>query len=420
MSARRHARHPFRGMIDPRMTNTFACPECGQRVDPTGIPGRQLRCPGCATLLEVPYLPRTTAPKRRSRRAARRRAARLLAIAAAGLIVLIAGGLLLAQRTRRRQVDDAITAGLQAVESAAAEGRHAEAARQAAAVLELAQRRHIPPPAGLAQRRADSARRAARQVMESLPARPPAEAVAAATTLRDEARADDALSDLLGPIGQALAAARERAAESDLSAGRRELEAGRPAAALKHAGAARSAAVLLADSAAATIARQADDLAEALAARYGVVADPVAGRWFLGSTDEFRTLLIQPTLEALRGRGYLTAPDQPPDWQAIWSKAAPNRLHIEVDEEAIPYLQSASRATKLTVRLSLTRDHTLIQNATINAQTRIPPPGMGVYEAGVIATAPRRSPSVEQRLRRDAIDQIRERLGVQFASLPPP
>jgi hypothetical protein len=91
-----------------------------------------------------------------------------------------------------------------------------------------------------------------------------------------------------------------------------------------------------------------------------------------------------------------------------------------VDEQPDVYLQSANRATKLTVRLNVARHGTPLHTATINAKTRIPPAGMTAYEAGVIATAPRRSGAVEQRLRRDALEQLEERLHTQLRNVPPP
>src|SRR5262249_31054649 len=44
---------------EKEMEASFACPECGTRVELAGLaPGRQVRCPFCHRLLEVPYLPR--------------------------------------------------------------------------------------------------------------------------------------------------------------------------------------------------------------------------------------------------------------------------------------------------------------------------------------------------------------------------
>src|SRR4051812_30329058 len=49
------------------MIGTFACPECGSGVSPrAGSPGRRVRCAGCGTLVEVPFLPRV-ARSRQSR-----------------------------------------------------------------------------------------------------------------------------------------------------------------------------------------------------------------------------------------------------------------------------------------------------------------------------------------------------------------
>ena len=130
--------------------------------------------------------------------------------------------------------------------------------------------------------------------------------------------------------------------------------------------------------------------------------------------------MVRPALGALHDRGYVLAPAKPAAWRELWTRCAPTRLHLDVDEQPTDYLQSANRATKLAVHVDLTRHGTPLCRATINAQTRTPPPDMAIYEAGVIATAPRRSPDVENRLRRDALEQLQDRLVTQLRNVPPP
>ena len=50
------------------MDGSFACPECGSDVEVRLAPGRQVRCPFCHRLLEVPYLPRAAGPSWKRRR----------------------------------------------------------------------------------------------------------------------------------------------------------------------------------------------------------------------------------------------------------------------------------------------------------------------------------------------------------------
>jgi hypothetical protein len=401
------------------MTGTFACPECGRRVGPAGVPGRQVRCPGCATLLEVPYIPRAAVPRRRSRRAARRRAAILAGVTVAiGTLVLVVGFEFL-RATWRRQAEGVVAARIMEAQRAEQSGRLDEAAAAIAEAIELSHRHRIPPPLDLAARRSDLARRAAARRLESLGGLEPRQAVAAALSLNDQARDDPALDELRGNIAAALTAARARAANADLTAAERALEKGQPTEALARAAAARGIAGMLAMDEARRVREAADTLAEAVAGRYGLLAE-VSGRFFLGSPAEYQDLLLRPALETLGRRGYVPAPSEPPAWRALWAGRAPTRLHLDVDEEPVPYLQSANRATKLAVRVNLSRNGMPLHSATINATTRMPPPDMAVHEAGVIATAPRRSPEVEHRLRRDALDQIRDRLGAQLNSAPPP
>lgn len=402
------------------MTSTFACPECGQRIRPEGVPARQLRCPACATLLEMPFIPRTIAPKRRSRRSARRRAAWLAGSALAGVLLMVIAGVLGTRAAWRRQATREVAAAVQAVETLARAGQFSGAAEAAAAAMELAHHRRVAPPAGLARRRVELAREAARQALHSWPTREPAAAVAAALALRDQARSDPNLAEFLGPIAEALAAARHRVARRDLDAARTALDSAHPADALNRSAAAWSIAGLLSGDSAVALRRQADALAQEVARRHGVVAEPITGQFFLGSAAEYQTLLARPALDALRGRGYVAAPSDPPGWGPLWDQFAPTRLNLEVDEQPIPYFQSANRATKLVVRLALTSHGTPLQAVTLNAQTRTPPPSMAAYEAGVVATAPRRSPAIEQRLRRDALDQILERLAGSLQNVPAP
>jgi hypothetical protein len=402
------------------MTGTFACPECGRRVGPAGIPGRQVRCSGCATLLEVPFIPRVARKRRRSRRAARRRAVLIGGVVVAVVVGALAGGIGLARASWRRHTEREIAAGIETARQAEQAGEFEQAAAEVAAILDRSRWSRIHPAIDLAAWRAELVRRGAARRLEALASRPPHEAVAEAAALHETARNEPALADQLPAIGEALAAARCRAAEADLSAARRVLDAGQPAEALTHAAAAWKAAEPLATDVAARLRAEADEVAGAVAERFGLLVDPPSGRFFLGSPAEYETLLLRPALEALCDRGYVPAPSEPAAWRAIWTGRAPTRFHLDVDEQPEPYLQSANRGTKLVVRPALIRHGAPLSLATINAQTRIPPSGMPAYEASVLATAPRRTEAAEQRLRRDAIDQVRDRLNAQLRNVPAP
>ena len=104
------------------MDGSFACPECGNTLELTGLSaGREVCCGWCRTWVEVPYLPRTVRPTR-SRRSARwkreRSWVRWAWIGASVLAVLIvatgANRMIRRGRARREKVIAALIASADA------------------------------------------------------------------------------------------------------------------------------------------------------------------------------------------------------------------------------------------------------------------------------------------------------------------
>lgn len=400
------------------MPGAFACPECGSRVGPTVGPGRQVRCPGCATLVEIPFLPRAAPARRWRGRSARQRARLAAGGILGGLALALALGIVLVRAQWRRHVLGAIEARVRAAGDAEAAGETAEALARLGEALAYARHAGAEPPPGLAERRDELARRDASTRLAALPSLPPERAIEEAEALRGRAAEDAALAALAPAIDEQLAAARVRRAEGELAGATQALEAGQGAEAIRHAARAMEGLDRLPPEAGRRTREAADAIAGRVAERFGLVAELPRGRFFLGSPGTYRTALLAPVLEVLAGRGYVPAPADGP-WHDLWDQSAPNRLVLEINEQPIPYLQSANRGTSISTHLELTRRRATLLDTQANAQTRMPPPGMPAYEARLIATAPRRSTDVERRLQRDALDQVLARLATPLHSATP-
>jgi hypothetical protein len=395
---------------------TFACPECGSEVVPTAAPGLRVACPSCATLVEIPYLPRNVGRRRRgSRRPA------WVSVTAAGIAMAVLLATLLAIAMvrgrvvgQRRGELDALIAEARA---AASRGDLGTAVAGADAASAFARNARVPPPEDFARWRDALAAREAEARLDGargLLGTDPARARGLLLTLRAVAKAEPAVAPLAGRVAAALDDAREAEARATLSAGAADLAAGRPAPAMGRVARARALAAELDSARAAVLLAGADDLAARVVRARGVRVEPPAGPFPLGDPDAYREALLDLAAAALDRNGYLVLEDGPLAAQAAYA------LGLAVSETPVRYLSTPHRACHVTARLSLARAGATAWTAVVEGQTRIPLPGLSAAESGRYAAAKAPLPEAESRFFRDALAAAAAALPSRLRTLPAP
>jgi hypothetical protein len=359
------------------MAQTFACPECGAVVAPARVgPGRRVRCGHCATLLEVPYFPRT---RQRGRRSLRWRAWAYAGAAGAVLVLAIVG----------------IGQGWRALERS----RREEAARQHQLIT-----------------RAEAGARLA--AIEATEASDPASAVQRYDALLEPVSANPALGDMTERIQSERDRARETAARADLAAARGALEASN----------AKSAVALcervIQDVAALPPGRGGDlragalSIAATVASSRGVILEPVSGKFRLGSTSAYNADLRPVLASALEKRGYVPLAEGSP-LRHVWNENALYRMSLNLTEsQNEEYQQSRNRISEIDGRLAFTSGGAELWHAQLTARTQVPLPNIAVYEATRLALAPERNPAVELRFYRDARKSFHDKVAQRLRELP--
>lgn len=359
------------------MIGTFACPECGAELESGTLAGRQVRCMGCAALVEVPFLPR-------SARRGRRRPPKDWAWGLIGFsLVLAALGLLIhGVRSKIRQ------AGVATVRRLANE--------------------------------ADEAERDGRF----------ADALAAL----DEARAQVRRLGAGAPIGlDELEARREgvrargrvelvRRAEADLEGARRALRDGLDAEAIALTERAASRATRLRADAAAPINAAARAVASPILAARGVVLAPFQGRFLPDSGGPKRLAgALGPSLTSgLKAAGYLPKPDDSP-LAGLWDECAGYRLEVEINERRLgTYNRSKNRLSHIAAHVVLNRSDRTVWQVWVAGRTRVPCPDVSAYEAVQLGLPGRRDPELERRLYEDALRTLAARMPEPLRDLPGP
>ena len=426
------------------MAGGFACPECGQAISPRGLtPGREVICPGCATLVEVPYLPRATEPPRRAdnpsgpplRRGgrsrgwrsrmspgARRRLGWGLAVGAVGLVALTTwwavGSIGARARSERERVlneliaasDDATAAG-----NPGAAFREIEAAVVAARKLDPAGSTRLD---SLIDRRNRAARDEVAARLDALGRLGPDARAGEAQILSARARRDPALAALADRIDAATEAALTTQAEADRDHARQSLAAGKGVEAFEMAVRAHGRADRLASRTDATrIGGEARAIiVEAIELCGATVADPPAAS--AERKDSAASFARSLWTEALTGRGYLLAPAGSP-WGKVWADHAPYQVSARVTEahEGL-YLQSQNRPTQIDGWFSVTVRGQPSWQTRIYAQTRAPIPDLAAFVASRLATADHRDAEIERRLADDARTAFQLQASRNFRGIP--
>lgn len=407
------------------MPDTFACPECGSEVAPRGFsPGRQVRCPDCRTLVEVPYIPRAVQRRRQYHQKASWSLPRVAAIGGGAVLLTLVVALVVAglwkkaQREQRKRQETEIATHLESAQRTARPADATPGALEAAIIgydqaIALAHSHHIVLPPNVPRERDALVVRRAAARLDSVASQP----TIWLATLHDLKRSvleEPALRALDERIDREIAAAARRVTQEHLERARQCA----PGEALAAARVAFDAAADLPTAEARTVREAAETIAREVAGRVGVVVEPIAGYFRIGSERAYLDLLGR--LEtALARRGYVAAPASQ-GWEAVWGKAARYRLAVKIQERALPYAQSALSASRIDVDLDLSRGAEVAWRAHASGQTRVPPTRMSAYEAGRLATATKHSPEAERRLYQDAKDHLLERLEGMLNGMPAP
>jgi hypothetical protein len=416
------------------MQGSFACPECGYEIRPTGLaPGRQVRCGWCDSLVEVPFFPRADQIMRS--RSARRRgrsawwAWRSWPVWARLTVPLlcVAVAVALAYRVVRSRWQSADAAALvEMVETslrAEKAGRLGDALTELQSALARAERMAPPPPGidDLRRRRDALSLREAEAKLAALsgPVADPGSAVGQVLTLRARAARDPALADLATAIEAALERLRQTWAQADSVEAAKALEAGRPDRAMDLCERLHRTADELPAEPRHRLQDEAAAIARRIIARYGTIVEPVRGQFTLGTPDSYTTQLRPIFLEGLRNHGYLPRPAQPV-WPDLWTEAAPFRIVFEVVErQDESYLQSPNRISQIDGKMEMVRGGKAFWHDTPSARTQVPVPALPAYQASRVAVSAHRSPDFERVLYNNARAGLLERIGLSIRNLPP-
>jgi DNA-binding Lrp family transcriptional regulator len=369
------------------MAVVFACPECGESIRlPEHASARRVRCEECLTLVEVPYFPRATRPKRR-----RIGGWWYVAITLALAVIVIVGTYLLVRARLRAERARALESLIAASEADERDGDWSEALDRLDTVLAMLRREPRLDPGDLADRLARRRERVAERL--------------------EQQRRDEAI----------------RSARADLDAAKAALRASPVDAlgALERAERAYATARDVPEAQAGPIADEARALASGLIAERGVVFEPVRGTFLAGpeTADAHNQRLLPILASALRLRGFLPRFGRSPLFD-LWDDRAPYRVTIDLDESFGPgYLQPSNpnRTTKLAARVELVRpsasDAPLWQTRA-SGKTRDPSPSLNAFASGYIASGTRRDPEVERKLYADAIAVLADDLSRKVGNLP--
>ncbi len=400
------------------MAGTFACPECGAEIEPEGTtPGRLVRCPGCSTRVEVPFLPRAATTRRfrtRPNRARRWIARAWIGLAVLALVIALIGGGRWVLARGRRSIEARLAQIVASADEAERAGRLDRALSEIEAALRLEPKGDdASAREALRRRRDDLSRREAEMRLASAATLDPARAVGEVLTLRERARTDPALAGLVDRIDARLEVERLRRAEADLADARRQFEARQADTALAACLRARASAEALerADQAGPILA-ETRSLVSRIAAGSGVVVEPPRARLRIGTTEAYRARVVEPLAEALRKKGYAVRPDDP-EWGPLWDASAPHRFTLDISESQDGlFMASQNRVSRIEVKFELTTRGRPTWTAQFTARNHPDMLHLGVHQAGRLGTNARRNPDDERILYDDAF----ERLVAQFAA----
>jgi hypothetical protein len=404
---------------ETNVADVFACPECGEGVEVSGVTsGRQVRCPRCETLVEVPYFRRHRSPKRMSRKVRRLWLAGTV-LAGAILLTMFSASLIGSKlRGDSRREFDALVAQGKHAESV---GDYGDALRNAIAALDLAKHRQgVEGVDRIRIWRDELSRREVAQRLDGLEALDSETALGEALILAERVHADDALSAQRDEVTAAVSHERVRDAKRRMSAAEAAFQASRYAEALDHCMRTLALPGITTDQSATAIRAEATELIRSIAHQAGVRIEPVQGTFRLGTASDYRNEVVTPIIKVLRGKGYVI-PSDPESLGTNWNGQTGYRLSVSIAESQDDhYLQSANRVTRIGVKVDLYHGEERCWYTSATGNTRVPPRNMSAFEAGHVAASQTANPQAERRLFEDAVEALMERLGGMLGNVPGP
>jgi hypothetical protein len=406
------------------MDGSFACPECGSEVEVEGLaPGRQVRCGFCHRLLEVPYLPRVPVPSRR-RRFGPSKWVRWtwFATGVIAAFAVIITGMRFVRREIRSVQEGSINKFIDSSRNHEAAGRLGLALVDLDAALDLLRRSgtsaHLPLEE-LRKQRADLARREFQGSLDQL-ARPTTGPYPLGEWLGLRARSskDPDLAELKPKLLLEFRRSLRHQASIQLEAARKDLDSGRVVASLQACDRIAKLLSHLPPEDEVTARRETEALVVRLVETHGVAIETAKGDFVFGSFENYLARLMPMLLKGLENKGYLPYRDASP-WKSAWQHA-PYHLRLEVSERQLGnYLSSENRLSRIEAHLVLmTSPRRLVWETRPPAQTRVPLPGLTVYESRQLAVSRGRMEAFERRLYEDTRAQIDAKFGQALASMP--
>lgn len=405
------------------MSSEFGCPECGTPIVlNAAAPGRRVRCDGCGTLLEVPFLPRAV---RTPRQNASPPLVPLVVWVLAGFVVLLSLGIIGVKLTWRARVHATANAEMVAIHARAEEAWRADQLDEALTAFDEALGRPELPwdpevVQSFRERREKAVHRVTERDLERLEQLESDEAVREGLALEARLADDPNLVDERDSARSAVARAVVEWFERDLGEADRALERGEVARAFDLSDSLWQAADTLPYWAGKPDSDRLIDLLKRIAGRYGAWIEPIQGKYRLGSAAEYEQSLRPILVKTLREKGY-AAPPSDMERAAVWNQLAPNRLSIEVVERAGGlYLQSANPVAHLECRLLFQRTGKVDWKQAVQAQTDVPLPRLPAFEASRLSVSKTPNPEIQRRFHDNAFETLLGRIRKVVAVLPTP
>lgn len=406
------------------MEGSFACPECGASVELGGLaPGRQVRCPFCHRLLEVPYLPRAVDTKWKRRRFQKPWWViwAWSALAVAAVLIGSVGALSFIKRHRHSSQERSIRTLLESSQRQESSGRLTEALLDLDAAIALACDSDTSIAKAVKEfqhRRAELANREAQSVMDRLK-----DAGFSPFPLGDwlnllaRAESDRDLTGFIAELKTQFQWSLEQAIASDLGRARKSMAAGQVVAALDTCDGVAKLLKHLSSGSSAKIRHDAEDLVSQLVTGHGIRIELPEGEFTFGSQSAYVKEFVPVLTRALEAKGYLPYRQSSP-WKVIWDHA-PYRMHLQVVEQLEGnYLSSPNRLTRIVAHLTLSCGNDEKWRTSPTARSTVPLPKLSALVAGRVAASSERSEDFERMLYADARGHIDEKFGFALSNMP--
>jgi hypothetical protein len=406
------------------MDEAFACPECGTNVQVHGLaPGRQVRCPFCHRLLEVPYIPRVESPGWRRQRFTRPwwvnwAWAALGTVTALIIVVAVVRHLSIRQsEAAARAVDDLVRTS-QGQEGKGNLGGALIDLDTAIKLLTRSSSSQSHDLAGLKQRRADLAQRDARAMLDRLDqsaVRP--FPLGDWLNLQARVSADPDLHTLKQTVLEKFSRKLLVDLERDLGEAKSSFESGKPVAAFETCDRATKRLTHLPPDDRLRLHREIEVLVARILALHGIVVEPIGGNLLAGSIAKYNATIVPEMVQGLMSRGYVPQADASP-WRPLWS-AAPYHLTVRLNEKLEGnYMSTENRLTRIDALLVLSFKGGDIWRTTPTARTMVPLPNLPAYHSARFALNRDRSEELEQLLYQNARGQIDEKFAFAIRNMP--